>query len=60
MFGYMITAFAGVFWVFRLIVMLAFTADAGFPIVPMDVTCCKKKNDRSSSLFNCTMYVFWS
>ena len=38
MFGYMITAFAGVFWVFRLIVMLAFTADAGFPIVPMDVT----------------------
>ena len=38
MFGYMITAFAGAFWVFRLIVMLAFTADAGFPIVPMDVT----------------------
>lgn len=38
MFGYMITAFAGIFWVFRLIVMLAFTADAGFPIVPMDVT----------------------
>ena len=34
----MITAFAGVFWVFRLIVMLAFTADTGFPIVPMNVT----------------------
>lgn len=38
MFGYMITAFAGVFWVFRLIIMLLFTSDSGFPIVPMNVT----------------------
>lgn len=38
MLGYMITTFAGSFWFFRVIVTLMFTTEAGFPIVPMNVT----------------------
>lgn len=37
MFGYFITALAGIFWLFRLIVSLMFTSDAGFAIVPLNV-----------------------
>lgn len=38
MFGYLITAFAGVFWFFRLIVALMDTMELTFPIVPMNIT----------------------
>jgi len=38
MFGYMVTALAGIFWFFRLIVALMFSTDAGFAIVPMNMT----------------------
>ena len=38
MLGYMITTFAGVFWLFRVIVTLMYSTEAGFPIVPMDMT----------------------
>ena len=38
MFGYFITALAGIFWIFRLIVALMFTTDASFPIVPINMT----------------------
>lgn len=38
MLGYMITTFAGVFWIFRLIVALMFTTGNSFPIVPINMT----------------------
>ncbi len=38
MFGYMITTFAGVFWFFRLIVMIMYSTDTAFPIIPTNVT----------------------
>lgn len=38
MFGYIITTFAGVFWIFRLMVTLLFSTEAGFSIVPMNMT----------------------
>lgn len=38
MFGYVITAFAGVFWIFRLIVALMCSMEVAFPIVPMNMT----------------------
>ena len=36
MFGYFITAFAGVFWFLRVIVTLMFTSETSFPIVPLN------------------------
>ena len=38
MFGYFITALGGVFWLFRVLVMLLYSTDSGFAIVPMNVT----------------------
>lgn len=38
MLGYMITTFAAVFWLFRVIVTLMFSTEAGFAIVPMNIT----------------------
>lgn len=38
MLGYMITTFAGVFWLFRVIVSLMYTAESNFPIVPLNMT----------------------
>lgn len=38
MLGYMITTFAGVFWIIRLAIALIFTADVEFPIVPLNMT----------------------
>ncbi len=37
MFGYFITALAGVFWFFRVLIMLLYSTDTAFPIVPMNV-----------------------
>jgi len=36
--GYIVTAFAGIFWLFRVIVTLLFSMEAGFGIVPMNMT----------------------
>lgn len=38
MFGYFVTAFAGVFWFLRVIVTLMFTSETSFPIVPLNMT----------------------
>ena len=38
MFGYFITTLAAIFWVFRVIVALMYTAEAEFPIVPINMT----------------------
>lgn len=38
MFGYIITTLAGIFWIFRLMIALMFSADVGFSIVPMNMT----------------------
>lgn len=38
MFGYIITIFASIFWIFRLMVTLMYSAEVGFSIVPMNVT----------------------
>ncbi len=38
MFGYLVTAFAGVFWFFRVLIMLLYSTDTVFPIVPMNAT----------------------
>lgn len=38
MLGYMITTFAGVFWLFRLLVTFLYTSESGFPIVPLNIT----------------------
>lgn len=37
MFGYFITTLAAIFWVFRVIVALMYTAEAEFPIVPINM-----------------------
>lgn len=37
MFGYFITTFAGVFWLFRVMVALMYTAETEFPIVPINM-----------------------
>lgn len=36
--GYIVTTFAGVFWLFRVIVTLLFSMEVGFGIVPMNMT----------------------
>lgn len=38
MLGYMITTFACVFWLFRVIVTFLYTSESGFPIVPLNIT----------------------
>lgn len=38
MFGYLLTGVAGIFWLFRVIVSLMYTNEAGFAIVPLNVT----------------------
>lgn len=38
MFGYFITGLAGIFWLFRVIVALMYTSEAGFLIVPLNMT----------------------
>lgn len=38
MFGYIITTFAAIFWIFRLFIMLIHTSEVAFLIVPMNVT----------------------
>lgn len=38
MFGYIITTFAAIFWIFRLMVALMFSTEAGFSIVPLNMT----------------------
>lgn len=38
MLGYFITILAGIFWLFRVIVSLLYTAESGFYIIPMNMT----------------------
>ena len=38
MFGYMVTTFAGIFWLFRVVVTMMFTGESAFPVQPMNMT----------------------
>lgn len=38
MFGYMVTALAGIFWLFRVIVTMMFTGESTFPVQPINIT----------------------
>jgi len=38
LFGYIITGFAGVFWIFRLVVALFATMEKAFPVVPLNLS----------------------
>lgn len=38
MFGYFVTAFAGVFWFLRVVATLMFSNETAFPIVPLNIT----------------------
>ena len=38
MFGYFVTALAGIFWLFRVVVTMMFTAGTAFPIQPINMT----------------------
>jgi len=37
MFGILVTMFAGIFWLFRIVISLMYTSEAGFPIEPLNV-----------------------
>ena len=38
MFGYIITTFAAIFWVFRVVITLIYTSESTFSIIPLNMT----------------------
>lgn len=38
MFGYMVTALAGIFWLFRIVVTMMYTGGSTFPVQPINMT----------------------
>lgn len=38
MFGYFVTALAGIFWLFRVVVTMMFTSETAFPVQPINMT----------------------
>lgn len=38
MFGYFVTALAGIFWLFRVVITMMFTAGTAFPVQPINMT----------------------